>query len=599
MALLVRAVFGLLVIATAGAFFVTQRLKRETPVVERVFFFQFVSPNGDGRRDEVEMRFDLTERDRVTIEIVDDTGEPVREIADDVPRGVDAGGIDWTRRTAEFTWDGRTDGGGVAPDGVYRLRVTLREEGRSITAPRELKLDTAPPRPKLLASSPPTIVPGLPGRRGRVRIRHDRPRDPAPVFRVWRTDAGPPRVVDEFRGPRFRETAEWDGTDRRGRPVPDGVYAISITVQDKAGNPGSFPANLPPAAAGARERTGVSVRYLTAAGPLEPVRAGSVARILVGPVSRRLRWNLSRVGSERPVQRGRAAGRQFGVRIPADARTGLHLLRIQAGGRRGAIPLAVQGARRARTLVVLPAITWEGRNPIDDDRDGFADTLDVSRSVGLGRGFAHARLPEGVERGVAPLMRYLDRQRARYDLTTDLALARGRGPGLQGRAGVLFPGSERWLTEELDLRLREYVERGGRVASFGMDAFRRRVAVGPQELTEPSARELRDVFGEETATTRVEPTPITVTRDRIGLFRGASRDGVFGLFGGLELSRSLAPGLGVAAAAGLDDERRAVLAYRLGRGLVIRFGAPAWASQLLSRPEVGAVTRRTWDLLSR
>jgi hypothetical protein len=53
------------------------------------------------------------------------------------------------------------------------------------------------------------------------------------------------------------------------------------------------------------------------------------------------------------------------------------------------------------------------------------------------------------------------------------------------------------------------------------------------------------------------------------------------------------------AAAGLDDARPAVIAYRLGAGLVVRFGAPQWASQLLSRPEVGAVTRRTWALLSR
>ena len=31
-----------------------------------------------------------------------------------------------------FPWDGRTDDGTRAPDGTYRIRLTLREEGRSV-----------------------------------------------------------------------------------------------------------------------------------------------------------------------------------------------------------------------------------------------------------------------------------------------------------------------------------------------------------------------------------------------------------------------------------------------------------------------------------
>ena len=595
-ALLVRAVFGLLVVATAGAFVITQRLKSETPVIERVFFRTEFSPNGDGREDELPMRFDLPEDDRVTVEIVDERGDVVREIAGDVRRGVEEAGIEWRRETARFTWDGRTDDGDIAADGPYRLRVTLRGEGRAVTAPREALVDTRPPRPDVVAVTPPTFVPGLrTGGRGRVRIRLREGQDPAPVFRVYRTDAGPPRLVARFEGPRFRRTAEWDGLDPGGDPVPDGVYTFSVTVRDKAGNLGTYPQQL--TAEAAERRTGASARYLTAAGPLEPVRAGAVARIAVGPVQRRLRWSLSRLGSARPLARGRADAREFGVRVPARARDGVHLLRIQAGGRRAVVPLAVRSGRRADVLVVLPAITWEGRNPVDDDRDGFPDTLDSTSSIPIGRGFAHGRLPEGFEERVSPLLRYLDRQRLRYELTTDLALARGSGPRIAGHSGVLFPGSERWLTDEVDLELRRFVEAGGRVASFGTDAFRRRVSVGADVLAEPTAPELRNVFGEAAAEIAVEATPITATVNRIGLFDGT--DGVFGLFDRLELSRSLVPGARRVAAAGLDDARPAVMGYELGEGLVIRFGAPGWASQLLTRPEVGAVTRRTWALLSR
>lgn len=595
--LLVRVVFGLLVVATFGAFFVTQRLKRSTPVVERVFFKEFLSPNGDGRKDTAQLRFDLPESDRVTVEIVDDTGEPVRTLAEDVPRGVDRPGIEWTGRTARLVWNGRSDGGGLAPDGVYRMRVTLRREGRAVTAPRELVLDTAPPRAAIVSVTPPTFVPGLRDRRGRVRIRFEGPQDPAPLFRVYRTDAGPPREVARFRGPRFRATAEWDGRVGR-RPLPDGVYAFSVTVQDEAGNQGSAPPLLPPTRRSAVERSGASVRYLTASGPLVPVAAGDVARIALGPIPRRLRWRLTRLGGGGTVARGRAAGRSFSLRVPADARTGLHLLRVHGGGRSALVPVPVQGARRGRVLVVLPTITWQGRNPVDDDRDGFPDTLDNSGSVRSSRAFAHGRLPDGLATRAAPLLRFLDRERAAYDLTTDLALARGEGPGLEDRTGVLFPQSERWLTEEANLQLRQFVEDGGRLASFGTDSFRRRVSLAERRLAEPSAPEVRDIFGEQVAPEETLETPLIATLDRVGVFRGT--DGFIGLFTQLEESVSRAPGLRLVASAGTPDAQQpAFVAYRLGDGLVIRTGAPGWSRSLLSRPEVGEVTRRIWALLSR
>ena len=593
---LTRIVFALLVIATAGAFVITQRLKSSTPVVERVYFYQWVGPECRCEKATVPMRFDLPEDDRVTVEIVDERGDVVREIAADVPRGVDRGGIRWRGRTAHFRWDGRDDDGRVAPDGVYRLRVTLRDEGRAVTAPRELNLDTRPPRPRIVEASPPTFVPGLPPShpRGRVRIRLSEGWDPAPEFEVWRTDAGRPRLVRRFSGPRFRRTAVWDGRDDRGRLVPDGVYAITVTTTDKAGNRGRSVARLTPAAA--QPRTGVSARGLTLAAPLRPVEAGAVARVEVGPIARRLRWSLSRLGSSRPVARGRADALEFGVRIPADARTGVYLLRVLAAGRHAVAPIAVRGRGGGDVLVVLPAITWEGRNRIDDDRDGFADTLDTAEAVRLERGFAHGRLPAGFEQTTGPLLRFLDRERLRYDLTTDLALARGEGPRLDDAKAVVFAGDARWLPGELNLRLRDWVERGGRIASFGVDSFRRRVDLAAEELRDPSAPELRNLFGEETVEgpTPAGATPITPTAGP-ELFQGA--DVAIGLFTRLELSRSLAPGLRLVAAAGLDEARPALVAYRLGEGLVVRAGSSQWAAQLSAGDDVPAVTRNIWELL--
>jgi hypothetical protein len=610
--LLARVAFVLLVLATLGAFFATARLKGSRAFVEDVRFPRVFSPNGDGREDAVALRFSLPDRDRVTVRLVDARGDVVRTFAEDVPRGRDRGPVRWRGRRAVVRWDGRSDAGRVVPDGVYRLRVVLREEGRSITHPRELRVDTRPPAPRILAATPPTVLPGAPGTRGRLRIRFEGPQDPAPTFRVWRTDvAGAPRQVACFHGPRFRSTAVWDGYETRGclpprtpqpreRPAADGVYAVSVTVEDKAGNRGSAPPVLPPRRERAARRGGVQVRYLSATGPLVPVAPGAVARIAVGPVERRLRWSLARLGGGRVLGRGRAGGDAFGVRVPREARTGLHLLRIQAGGRRAIVPLAVRSpadASRA-VLVVLPAITWQGQNLVDDDRDGFADTLEAGDDVRAGRPFAHGRLPAAAMRETLPLLRLIDREGLRYDLTTDLALARDPGALATGAQGIVFPGSARWLTEELDLELRRLVEAGARVASFGVDAFRRRVTATPELLAEPSAPEPRNVFGEAVATTQPdEPVSMLVGEDEAGLFAGT--DGFVGLWERFEVSRALPSGVRVIASAAPPEEEPAFVAYRLGRGIVVRVGTPEWAAQAIGGGDAADVTARVWRLVSR
>src|SRR5262249_30129442 len=149
--------------------------------------------------------------------------------------------------------------------------VGLRAEGRSVTAPRVLRVDTTPPRPKIVAVSPPTLVPGSPGARGRVRIHFHGPTNPAPVIGVWRTDSGKAVQVDGFTGRSGRHLAEWNGLIN-GAPAPEGSYAFSVTVQDQAGNRGSVPATLPPTRAEAVKRGGVAVSYFTLNGPLVPVQ---------------------------------------------------------------------------------------------------------------------------------------------------------------------------------------------------------------------------------------------------------------------------------------------------------------------------------------
>jgi hypothetical protein len=575
--ILAWAVFALLALATVAAFFVTQRLKDSDPIVKRIATPLVISPNGDGRKDSVRISFELPKGDRTTVSIVTAGGDERRRLIDD--RSLARG-----RHTVD--WNGRDDRGRVMRDGLYYVRVSLRRQARSVTGPRPITLETSPPRPRLQS------VQRL--RDGKVRLRFTGPASPKPLFTVYRTDDGPAREVTRFYGNRSQNTYTWDGFVGL-RPLPPGDYAFGVTVQNKALVAGSWPTKLPPTRETAAPNTGISFADLSLAAPLEPVRAGTVARVTLGGPSRRFRWELKRLGSIRPLRRGTGSGHGLGFRVPADAPTGLYALDVSAAGHRASAPIAVRSGGTAPVLVVLPAIAWQGRNAVDGDLDGFAETLDDSGSVGLARPLAGGRMPAGFADQVAPLMRFLGRRS--YDLTTDLALARGRGPKLRSYRGVMFAGEERWLPTDLNRELRDYVDGGGKVASFGADSFRRRVRVGDGALSDPSRPERTNVFGERTAPATSEPAPLVVDSDQLKLFAGT--DGLVGSWGRFEESDGRIGGVRLASAAGRDPERPAFVGYRLGDGVVVRVGVPGWAATLADGSEEATVTRRIWALLSR
>jgi hypothetical protein len=355
----------------------------------------------------------------------------------------------------------------------------------------------------------------------------------------------------------------------------------------------------------ARPGTGVSVRSFTLRGPLSAVTAGALAHLEVGPVDRSFDFVVSRLGDPKPVLRGdRVAGR-FRIHIPSKMRTGVYVVRVRAGDDRAVWPLAVAGlpprsARgEARPLVVLPALTWQGLNRWDYDADGFADRLPFSDAAGVDSPFAGGELPPRFDAEVSPLLRWLDRERMPYDLTTDLALARRDGPALGNAPGVAFAGSELWLPDELLRRIRDYAADGGRVAVFGADSFKRTVRLRGSELSDPSPPGRENALGERTEVVRTSAAPLTVFEDGLGLFEGVS--GFLGEFTVFEPSHGLPRSARRISEAGRDPGQPAFVAFGLGGGIVLRTGTPQWARELEESAlslELPQVTKRIWKVLS-
>ena len=597
---LVRAAFAALVLATIVAFVVTQQLKGEFPLVIRFAAGPAdISPNGDGFRDSSQVGFDLSRPATVTFSIVDSEGNEVRRLVDDKPLPGDSHN--------RYAWNGRDDEGRLVPDGEYTMRVVRRDEGRVINSIKRVDVDTVPPSVRLVAAKPGVISPGLPGQKPAVRVSYRGPRNEAPEYRIFRTDEGPPRVVARFRGNRDR-VAVWHGTIR-GRPAAEGSYAFTVTVRDKAGNRAVAPTDIPKPGVAA-PGTGVEVRKLDLRGPLGVVPAGSLARLQLGPIERSFDFALARLGTRQVLRKGERIGGRFRVKIPEKAKTGVYVVRVRAQGRRAQWPIAVAGlpqtrraARRPRTLVVLPALSWQGSNEFDDDLDGFPDTLaQRGGRVGVDRPLHAGRLPHGFGSEVSPLLRFLDREHLGYDLTTDLALEGKQGPSLGNAPGVAFAGSARWLPRDLQQRLRRYVQDGGRLASFGADAFRRPVPLSKGVAGPSPPPRAANVFGERTRKLlRTDPAPLVVEGDdQLGLFAGGDR--FIGEFTRFEPSAGLPGDTQPLSAAGRDPGVPAFVAYKLGKGTVIRAGTPQWAANLSEGRlgvEVPRAMKRIWVLLTR
>jgi hypothetical protein len=217
--------------------------------------------------------------------------------------------------------------------------------------------------------------------------------------------------------------------------------------------------------------------------------------------------------------------------------------------------------------------------------------------VRLSRVFAGDGLPAGLTENEAPLLARLDREGLRYDLTTDVALATGRGPKLRGHRGVMLAGDTRWLTEDVRRQLRSFVAGGGTLASLGTASLRAEVRQTPRRLTDPTRPAAEDLFGARIRRVRERTVDLQILEDDPNVQLFAGEEGLFPAVEAWEATASVGSEARLASTAVTPDGEEVIVAARFGRGLVIRTGIPAFATRLSEDETSAELLGRIWTLL--
>jgi hypothetical protein len=256
-----------LLVATAAAFAITEHLKLIRSPVYGTVVSKVVSPVCHCPKGTATVRIRLRHRDRVTVTIVDDHGHKVRTLAADAPLPA--------RLADRFVWDGRTNDGARAPDGVYKPWVHLAHAHRTFRLPNRIVLDTRKPK-VLSASIGRPVLFAAPGRTVAIKYSFSEQAHAVVYLGRHRIIRGHPT--------RMRAKVKWAGA-LDGRPLRAGTYVLSVAAVDAAGN-------LTPA--GARKRIRVAVRYIEVSPGHLMVRAGRRLTARVDTAAPRYTWRLGR-----------------------------------------------------------------------------------------------------------------------------------------------------------------------------------------------------------------------------------------------------------------------------------------------------------------
>jgi flagellar hook assembly protein FlgD len=338
------ALAGALLAASAGAFALAQVLKLERSPIEAIRVDP--TPNHDrGRLDRhdsalfsprcaapclavAQVRFHVHTAGPVRAQVVGAGGRLVRDL----------GSLAHAGGRVVARWNGRDATGHLAPDGSYRLAVSL--SGRRIQLLNPLALDTVV---RLAGTSVSRRVfsPDCDTRGDRVTVVVRGREQLAGVQLQVRQGARLVRTVRVGRRARALAVSWPPSAGKRCRTAPDGRYDLRVTARDVAGN-------IRAVALGEVVARGVVFSL-----PDRAIVAGRRVRVGISADAHGLRLELARLGGKPAVlARGTHAPAAV-ARVPAGATGGVYVVSNRHAGRTYDALLAVRAASRARVALLV------------------------------------------------------------------------------------------------------------------------------------------------------------------------------------------------------------------------------------------------------
>jgi flagellar hook assembly protein FlgD len=124
------------VVGAVAVLLITRELRSTEDAVGSVRITHVLVPGAEGS-EAAKIRFALAEPDRRADVLVIDPDERVVATL--------ASAAELAAGRHKYRWQGRTDAGGRAPSGPYRVRIVLREQGRDVVPPGYIRVKSLDP----------------------------------------------------------------------------------------------------------------------------------------------------------------------------------------------------------------------------------------------------------------------------------------------------------------------------------------------------------------------------------------------------------------------------------------------------------------------
>ena len=203
----------LLIVATATAFAVTQRLKLEPSPISKTRVSDIFSPVCRCATKAANIEFALRKADQLRIAIRTDSGEVT------VAQG------SFARGDVHVRWDGRDASGELVPDGIYYPLVHLQRAARTIDLPNPIRVDTIKPSIRFRSVVPRVFRPG----KEKLTVAYTISEHAHALLFV----DGRRRVFTASK--RLRYLLHWSGKVH-GRALRPGRHKLKLVAEDLAGN---------------------------------------------------------------------------------------------------------------------------------------------------------------------------------------------------------------------------------------------------------------------------------------------------------------------------------------------------------------------------